>query len=192
MEEKVELYSASQVKDILSITESTYRTILRTYRDYIISRKANKNKDLFPSDALEVFGSIYRMRKMGYTKTEIIKEIKKTPQYIQSRIKDGHLKENQDLVEIMSSDSVPELVNKFVDRFSQANRQIQRLRKDLDKRTESYQNEITQLKDKINTNEEKTNENMSKMLKTIWKLEEELKEYKNQTLFQRIKSLFGL
>lgn len=190
MEDKIELYTGKQVKELLKISESTYRTILKNYRDYILVRKGNKNLDLYPYETVEVFSTIYRLRNMGLTKSEIVKDIKKTPSYLESRVKNGIVKENKDLVEILSSDTVPELVNEFVSRISSTKKEINSLRKTLDKRTETYQKEIGDLETKLKDSETRSNETISKMLKTVWKLEEELKEYKNRTLFERLKGLF--
>ena len=190
MEDKVELYTGKQVKELLKISESTYRTILKNYRDYILVRKGNKNLDLYPYETVEVFSTIYRLRKMGLTKSEIVKDIKKTPSYLESRVKNGIVKENKDLVEILSSDNVPELVNEFVSRISSTKKEIKSLRRTLDKRTENYQKEIGDLETKLKDSETRSNETITKMLKTVWKLEEELKEYKNRTLFERLKGLF--
>ena len=190
MEDKVELYTGKQVKELLKISESTYRTILKNYRDYILVRKGNKNLDLYPYETVEVFSTIYRLRKMGLTKSEIVKDIKKTPSYLESRVKNGIVKENKDLVEILGSDNVPELVNEFVSRISSTKKEIKSLRRTLDKRTENYQKEIGDLETKLKDSETRSNETISKMLKTVWKLEEELKEYKNRTLFERLKGLF--
>jgi len=190
MEDKVELYTGKQVKELLKISESTYRTILKNYRDYILVRKGNKNLDLYPYETVEVFSTIYRLRKMGLTKSEIVKDIKKTPSYLESRVKNGIVKENKDLVEILGSDNVPELVNEFVSRISSTKKEIKSLRRTLDKRTENYQKEIGDLETKLKDSETRSNETITKMLKTVWKLEEELKEYKNRTIFERLKGLF--
>ena len=153
MEDKIELYTGKQVKELLKISESTYRTILKNYRDYILVRKGNKNLDLYPYETVEVFSTIYRLRKMGLTKSEIVKDIKKTPSYLESRVKNGIVKENKDLVEILGSDNVPELVNEFVSRISSTKKEIKSLRRTLDKRTENYQKEIGDLEKEAGINE---------------------------------------
>lgn len=190
MEELEELYSAKRVKDILGIGESTYRTTLRDYKKYISKRKAAKNKDLFTLQGLEIFGTIVKLKKLGYKQAEIVSEIKKSPQYYESRVKDKVLNENEDIKTIMTSTDVPELIEEFVSRMSRTNNELNSLRKTLDKRTENYKQEISILQDKLVSNEENTSKSITSLCKTIWKLEEEIKELRNESLFTRFKKLF--
>lgn len=190
MEELEELYSAKRVKDILKIGESTYRTTLRDYKKYISKRKAEKNKDLFTIEGLEIFGTIVKLKKLGYKQSEIVSEIKRTPQYLETRAKDNVLNKDEDIKTIMTSTDVPELIEEFVSRMSKTNNELNSLRKTLDKRTENYQKEISILENKLVDNEKNTQKNITSLCKTIWKLEKELEEFKNETLLTKIKKLF--
>ena len=190
-EELGELYTAKDAKNLLGIKESVYRTTLRDYKKYISTRKGEKNKDLYTGEGLEILGCIIRLRKWGYSKEEIVREIKKLPAYINTRVKDNSLIESENLREIMNSNDVPELVSEFVDRMCRTNRDMNSLRKTLDKRTENYKKEISDLETKLNETDKNAKESVSKLLKTVWSLEKELNDYKNETILTKMKRLFG-
>mgnify|MGYP003342643053 FL=1 len=90
----------------------------------------------------------------------------------------------------MTSTGVHELIEEFVDRMSRTNNEMNSLRKTLDKRTENYQQEISILEDKLLDNEEKTQKNITSLCKTIWELQEEIKELRNESLFSRLRKFF--
>lgn len=190
MEDLEELYSAKRVKDVLGIGESTYRTTLRDYKKYISKRKAEKNKDLFTIEGLEIFATIVKLKKLGYKQSEIVSEIKRTPHYLETRVKNNVLNKDEDIKTIMTSTGVHELIEEFVDRMSRTNNEMNSLRKTLDKRTENYQQEISILEDKLLDNEEKTQKNITSLCKTIWELQEEIKELRNESLFSRLRKFF--
>ncbi len=197
MEQTEEFYTGNQVKSLLGITESTYRTTLRGYRQYIPSRKANKNKDLFTQEGMEIIGLIVRLRKMGYEESEIVSQLKKHPSYIKSQLRHSKSKEDSDMETILESEDMQKLVQEFVSRMSDTNKDIKNIRKTLDKRTENYRDEMLILEHRLNLNDSKTEqmvdstkESITKLTKMMWKLESKVQEYENQTLFQRIKNVF--
>ena len=189
--EETVYFNTEQVKEELKLSESSFRRILSKYKNYIPYTKGLKNSNHFPFSSVQIIKSIKFQREQKYTHTEIIHNLQNNPYILKARMESGDDGKCDEYVDLLDNPDTKSLVRSFVSRIDQKQKQIDRIRKDLDKRTLQYQEEISNLKTEHSDELQDIKNEHQNMKDYISRLEEDMnrmREEQSKSLFKKLLS----
>jgi len=190
VEEKDNYYSVKKVLDLVGISESHFRRILKEFREYIPTKKGMRNKDLFSLSSIKTIKSIVEYKKLSLSKDDIICYLQKSNSVARSRLETPEFLKKTTIEKFSKDETGAEIYNLMMELSSKCRTQDKRigsLKKTLNKRTETYRKDMKELNEVLDKYKRELDIVSEKMIL----MEREKLDWEKKGFFRKLMGLFS-